>query len=387
MSTMGTRRILRWAPVAALAIWLALGGVPSGRAAEDSAGFLQVTGPCGLEFPRDHGPHPGFRTEWWYYTGNLVTETGRRFGFQLTFFRHQLTPFGASADWPEPHSAWRTRQIYLAHVAVSDLSGKRHLQAEQAAREALGMAGWVQDGDEMKVFVREWSAVIRPERQRLEVSADGFSLQLDLTPAKPPVKHGVDGYSRKGSTPERASCYYSMPRLETTGTVTLADRQPIAVKGVSWMDHEFSTAPLEPGTVGWDWFSIQLSDRSEFMLYLLRHEDGSIDPASSGTYIDPLGVPRHLERGRFEIDVLDSWRSKRSGAVYPSTWRIKIPLAGVDVVATSNLADQEMHPADVTGITYWEGSVAARGTKGDGATEGQGYVELTGYAAPLEALK
>jgi predicted secreted hydrolase len=373
-------------PAAALLVVLAFWGTAA-SAADGTGGYLQVTGPCGLEFPRDHSPHPGFRTEWWYYTGNLVTETGRRFGFQLTFFRHQLTPFGASAEWPNPHSAWRTRQVYLAHAAVADISGKRHLQSEQASREALGMAGWVQDGDEMKVFVRDWSAVILPERQRLEVSADGFAFRLELTPAKEPVRHGIDGYSRKGATAERASCYYSMPRLETTGTVTLANQQPIAVTGVSWMDHEFSTAPLEPGTVGWDWFSIQLADRSEFMIYLLRREDGSLDPASSGTYVDPLGVPRHLERGRFEVDVLDSWRSKRSGAVYPSVWRVKVPLAGIDVVVSSNLPDQEMRPADLTGITYWEGSVAAKGTKGGAATEGQGYVELTGYARPLEELK
>lgn len=371
---------------AACALWIVACGAIA-LSADEGQGYLQVTGPCGLEFPRDHGPHPGFRTEWWYYTGNLVTETGRRFGFQLTFFRHQLTPFGASADWPDPHSAWRTRQVYLAHAAVSDLSGRRHLQSEQAAREALGLAGWVQDGDEMKVFVGDWNASIRPGGHRIEASADGFSFQLDLAPAKAPVRHGQEGYSRKGSTPERASCYYSMTRLETTGTVTLADKQPIAVTGVSWMDHEFSTAPLEPGTVGWDWFSIQLADRSEFMMFLLRREDGTIVPASSGTYVDPLGVPRHLERGRFDIDVLDSWRSKRSGAVYPSQWRIKIPLAGVDVVVASNLPDQEMRPADLTGISYWEGSVSVRGTKGGAPIEGQGYVELTGYASPVEVLK
>jgi predicted secreted hydrolase len=376
------RRILAAAFLLGLALQVAAAG-----AADGPGGFLQVTGPCGLEFPRDHGPHPGFRTEWWYYTGNLTTETGRRFGFQLTFFRHQLTPFGASADWPNPHSAWRTRQVYLAHAAVSDISGKRHLQSEQAGREALGMAGWVQNGDEMKVFVHDWSAVILPDRQRLEASAEGFAFQLELTPVKDPVRHGIDGYSRKGSTPERASCYYSMTRLETAGTVTLADRQPIAVTGTSWMDHEFSTAPLEAGTVGWDWLSVQLADRSEFMIYLLRRADGSLAPASSGTYVDPLGVPRHLELGRFEVDVLDSWKSKRSGAVYPSVWRVKIPLAGIEVVVASNLANQEMRPADPAGITYWEGSVSARGTKGGGAIDGQGYVELTGYARPLEELR
>jgi predicted secreted hydrolase len=346
-----------------------------------------VTGHCGLELPRDHRPHPGFRTEWWYYTGNLLTETGGRLGFQLTFFRHQPTPSGTTDTWPDPHSAWRTNQIYLAHAAVSDISGKRHLQSEQASREALGMAGWVEHGDEMKVFVGGWSAVILPDRQRLEASSEDFSFRLELIPAKGPVLHGIEGYSRKGSTPERASCYYSMTRLETTGTVTLGEGEPMAVRGLSWMDHEFSTAPLEPGTVGWDWFSIQLADRTELMIFLLRREDGSIDPVSSGTYVDALGHSRHLERGSFAVEVLDSWRSQRSGAVYPSAWRVRVPPAGVDVVVTSNLPDQEMRPDDLTGITYWEGSVSAKGTSGGDAVEGHGYVELTGYAAPIRVLQ
>jgi predicted secreted hydrolase len=371
---------------AAIVMWLGLWGAHA-RAANEAAGFLQVTGPCGLEFPRDHGPHPGFRTEWWYYTGNLLAESGQRLGFQLTFFRHQLAPLAAADDWPDPHSAWRSNQIYLAHAAVSDISGGRHLQSAKASREALGMAGWAQDGDEMRVFVHDWSAAIFPDRQYLEVSSAEFSFRLELTPAKGPVRHGIEGYSRKGSEPGRASCYYSMTRLATSGTMTLAGEQPVDVRGEGWMDHEFSTAPLEPGTVGWDWFSLQLVDRSEFMIFLLRREDGSIGAASSGTYVDPRGVPRHLEREHFAVDVLDWWRSERSGAVYPSKWQVKIPPAKINVVVTSNLPDQEMRPDDLTGITYWEGSVSATGSKDSGAIEGQGYVELTGYAAPFEALQ
>jgi len=358
-------------------------------AGDPSTGFLQVTGPCRLEFPRDHAPHPGFRNEWWYYTGNLKSETGRHFGYQLTFFRYQLTPFGGSAGWPDPPSAWRSRQIYIGHAAVSDISAKRHLQAEKVGREGLvglGIGGWVQYGQDVTLFLPGWSAVIFPDSHKLSVAGDDFAFELELKPAKPPVKHGISGYSRKGSTPERASCYYSFSRLETSGTISITGKS-IPVKGESWMDHEFSTAPLEPGTVGWDWFSIQLADRSEFMIFLLRKENGGLNPASSGSYIDSLGALRHLDRSYFDVQVTDTWRSKASGAVYPSGWRIQIPLLGIEVDVTSNLPDQEMQTSASTGVTYWEGSVSAKGVKGGSPIEGQGYVELTGYAGPLSALK
>jgi predicted secreted hydrolase len=359
------------------------------NAGDTSSGFLQVTGPCKLEFPRDHAPHPGFRTEWWYYTGNLKTETGRHFGYQLTFFRYQLTPIGGSAEWPDPPSAWRTRQIYIGHAAVSDISAKRHLEAEKVGREGLeglGIGGWVQYGPDVTLFLPGWSAVIFPDSHKIAADGDDFSFTLELKPSKPPVKHGINGYSRKGSTPERASCYYSYSRLETSGTITINGKS-LPVKGVSWMDHEFSTAPLEPGTVGWDWFSIQLADKSEFMIFLLRREDGGLSSASSGSYIDSLGALRHLDRSYFDVSVRNTWKSKKSGAVYPSAWQIKIPLLGIEVAVTSNLPDQEMHTLQSTGVTYWEGSVSAKGTKGGSPIDGQGYVELTGYAGPFTALK
>lgn len=365
-----------------------LASIPA-NAGDASSGFLQVTGPCKLEFPRDHAPHPGFRTEWWYYTGNLKTETGRHFGYQLTFFRYQLTPFGGSAEWPDPPSAWRTRQIYIGHAAVSDISAKRHLEAEKVGREGLeglGIGGWVQYGPDVTLFLPGWSAVIFPDSHKIAADGDDFSFTLELKPSKPPVKHGINGYSRKGSTPERASCYYSYSRLETSGTITINGKS-LPVKGVSWMDHEFSTAPLEPGTVGWDWFSIQLADKSEFMIFLLRREDGGLSSASSGSYIDSLGALRHLDRSYFDVSVRNTWKSKKSGAVYPSAWQIKIPLLGIEVAVTSNLPDQEMHTLQSTGVTYWEGSVSAKGTKGGSPIDGQGYVELTGYAGPFTALK
>jgi predicted secreted hydrolase len=369
-----------------LSLAILLGWLAAPAAADDAAGYLQITGPCRLEFPRDHGPHPGFRTEWWYYTGNLASETGRRFGFQLTFFRHQLTPFGGSASWPEPHSAWRTRQVYIAHAALSDLSAKRHYQAEQVARGVMGLAGAIQEGAEVSVFLRDWRAAILPGGHALEAGGPEFSFQLDLKPVKEALRHGIDGYSRKGSTPERASCYYSFSRMAATGTVTVSGKS-LPVKGTGWMDHEFSTAPLEEGTVGWDWFSLQLADKTEIMIFQLRQREGGVHPASSGSYIDASGALRHLERGYFDIQVLDRWKSPKSGASYPGRWRVKVPLLGIDLEVSSNLPDQEMRTAQSSGVTYWEGSVGIKGSKGGSPVEGQGYVELTGYAGEVDALK
>jgi predicted secreted hydrolase len=207
-----------------------------------------------------------------------------------------------------------------------------------------------------------------------------------MKPVKEPVRHGINGYRRKGGTPALASCYYSFTRLATTGTVTVAGKS-FEVEGESWMDHEFSTAPLEPGTVGWDWFSIQLADKSEIMLYLLRREDGGVSPASSGSYIDASGALRHLDYSYFEIDVMDTWKSKKSGATYPSRWRVNIPLLGIELKLVSNLPDQEMRTAGSTGATYWEGSVSVKGSKGGSPVDGNGYVEMTGYAGPMTALK
>jgi predicted secreted hydrolase len=209
--------------------------------AEDQGGYLSVSKPCNLEFPKDHGPHPDYRTEWWYYTGNLKSETGRRYGFQLTFFRIQTSPLGADKKWPQPSSAWRTQQVYVGHAALTDIAGKKHLQAEIAARRALGMAGAFLEAAHTTVFVKTWVAQIGPESHFLRVNTDDFSFELTLEPVKPPVLHGEAGYSRKGSTSERASCYYSYTRLKTKGIVFSGGRSE-SVEGLSWMDHEYSPA-------------------------------------------------------------------------------------------------------------------------------------------------
>lgn len=349
-------------------------------------GFKAVDGPCHLRFPEDHGAHPDFRTEWWYYTGNLKSAEGRRFGCQLTFFRYAAAPPGTEKHWPQPASAWRTRHLFMAHAAVSDIDGRRFLHADQTLRAALGMAGTVVEGPAVSVFVRGWRAEIRPEGHRIQVDADDFGFTLDLMPRKAPVCHGDAGYSRKGRDKARASCYYSFTRLAAAGRLRTGSRT-FAVEGSAWMDQEFSTAPLEPDISGWDWFSLQLSDDTELMIYLLRAADGPLHPASSGTWVGPDSETRHLQRSDIEAVVRKHWKSPWSGAVYPAQWRLSVPVMGLQLDIQSRLDDQEMHSPNSTNVVYWEGSVEASGRSRGQPVEGLGYVEMTGYAEPFDVLR
>jgi predicted secreted hydrolase len=353
--------------------------------AERGAGagdYLPVKAPCGLTFPRDHGAHPGYRTEWWYYMGNVVGPAQDRYGFQLTFFRVQMAPNAARKGWPPHPSAWRTDQLYLAHAALSCIKDGTFSYDEQMARGALGMAGVEQKAGITRIFVGTWSAQLGPEGHHLVARTDPFSLDLSLMPLGPPVPHGRNGYSLKGRSPESASCYYSVTRLKASGNVTVGGRN-VTVSGMAWMDHEFSSAPLEADLTGWDWFSLQLSDQTELMIYLLREEKGGYSGASSGTFVGESGKGAHLSREEFQVEVLDHWKSPHSGASYPSRWRVRVPSLGLDLLVTPNLADQELNTSRSTGITYWEGSVSARGRAGERPVDGVGYVEMTGYAKPF----
>jgi len=365
-------------------LFLVIAVADSHAIADDHSGFLSVAGPCNLVFPKDHGSHPGYRTEWWYYSGNLEGDSGEPYGFQLTFFRSQISAPGDEKKWPVPHSAWRTQQVYAGHAAISDINGKRHLQSETMARGALAMAGVSRQASNTLVFIKNWSARIETERQLLTAVADHFSYKFRLIPVKPPVLHGRSGYSLKGSTPERASCYYSFSRLKTSGDLTI-DGKTIAVRGSSWMDHEFSTAPIEPGIIGWDWFSLQLSDQTEIMIFLLRKEKGGLHAASSGTFIDGSGKSLHLTKDDFRVEVLDKWVSPRSRAVYPVRWRIKVFPLAIQLTVRANMSDQEMRTQDTSGVTYWEGSVSIAGSVAENPVSGKGYAELTGYAGPFDA--
>jgi predicted secreted hydrolase len=334
-----------------------------------ASGFAQAMAPRPFAFPADHGPHPGFRTEWWYYTGHLETATGRRFGFQLTFFR-----VGLDAA-PAPRlSAWATSAVAMAHLAVTDVAGRRFHAFERLSRMAMGLAGAA--ADPFRVWVEDWSVEGPPGTalpMRLRAAAGEVGIDLTLAGGKPVVLQGERGLSRKSGEPGNASYYYSLTRMPARGIVRVGADE-LAVRGAAWMDREWSTSALGPDQVGWDWFALQLSDGREVMFYQLRRRDGGADPMSAGTVVAADGSTRSLAPEDLRIDVLASWTSPR-GATYPARWRIAVPGEGIDVEATPLLADQEL---DLT-VRYWEGAVELSGTAAGAPVTGRGYVELTGY--------
>lgn len=383
----------------------------SAAAPADVTGFARAEGPREIMFPADHGPHDDFQTEWWYYTGNLTAETGEHFGFQLTFFRRALVPPAQRAG---RGSAWGADQVYMAHLALTDVNGGRHYAFERLARGAAGLAGaqaepfrvWLEGWEVAEVGAGSGSAGAGSGRglkstsdmvksaeadwgmggpMRLRAAAQdlasGLNLSLDLSlgDLKGPVLQGDRGYSRKGPEPGNASYYVSLTRLATQGTVTVGGKA-FAVTGLSWMDHEWSTSALGAEQVGWDWFSIQLDDDTELMVFQLRRADGGVDAFSSGTLIAADGSTRQLGPGDFSIQPTDTWRSPATGAEYPAGWRLSVPIAGLDLTLVPWLADQEM---DVS-YAYWEGAVKIEGTASGQAVTGNGYVELTGYAGSMQ---
>jgi predicted secreted hydrolase len=357
-----------------------LGGGPNPGAQDTS--YHSITGPCNLGFPGDHGPHPGYRTEWWYYTGNLHSQSGNDYGFQLTFFRRQISPPGAEQTWPQPASAWRTQQLFLAHAALTDITKNRFHHAEVMSREMPGLAGAHQEAGTTSISVRNWALALSENEHLLETMSDSFALSLRLRPSKAPVLHGEAGYSRKGVAPESASCYYSFSRLLAEGSVSL-NGMTIPVHGTAWMDHEFSSDPLEPDIEGWDWFSLQLSNDTELMLYLLRKKDGSYSAASGGTLVDASGKASAIGRDDIVLEILDRWKSPHTRVVYPSGWRLKIPPLHLELAINPGIRDQEMQTPETTNITYWEGSVSVNGSSAGKNISGEGYVELTGYAGAM----
>jgi predicted secreted hydrolase len=353
---------------------IALGSLGAGAAPRfDAGGWQLATVARDWRFPRDHAAHPEFRTEWWYYTGHLEAD-GRRFGYELTFFRVGIDRARASSP-----SAWAPHTVLFAHAALTDEQGGRFAFAERIARPALGMAG--ADTAQYHVWVDEWSVRLGPDARTHALVADAgeFALALELVAEKPPALHGERGLSRKAAGEGRASHYASLTRLETRGTVTLSGRR-FAVRGSSWMDHEFGSGALAEDQVGWDWVSLQLDDGRDLMLYRMRRRDGTADPASSGTLVERDGRTRHLPRDAFELRATGAWTSPHTGTAYPSGWTIRVPGEGLELEVEPTLRDQELRTEGTAGLAYWEGSVRARGRSGRGAVAGRGYVELTGYA-------
>ena len=349
----------------------------------DTSGFARAGGTAAvLAFPADHGPHDDFQTEWWYYTGNLTAETGEHFGYQLTFFRRALTPPDQRSA---RDSAWAADQVYMAHLALTDVSGGKHYSFEKLARGAAGLAG--AQAEPFRVWLEDWSVAGPSAGQtRLRAAAkdpaSGLDLSLDLNLAdlKGPILQGDRATAARGRSRATrrttSACRGSPPRR----TVTVGGK-PFTVDGLSWMDHEWSTSALGAEQAGWDWFSIQLDDNTELMLFQLRRADGSVDGFSSGTLIAADGSTRHAWPRRLQHRVHRSLAqpAHRRGE-YPAGWMLTVPSADLRLNITPWLADQEMEVSQ----KYWEGAVKAEGTRNGQPVAGNGYVELTGYAGSMQ---
>jgi predicted secreted hydrolase len=351
-----------------------LGPLSPGEAAD--AGFAQVLTPRTFRFPQDQGPHPEFRQEWWYVTGNLDGAGGERFGFQLTFFRVALAPPGTALQAaPDARpSPWRAREIYTAHFALTDVAGGQFHYAQKWSRAALSLAG--SQAEPFAVWLDDWSIRAVPGAQaswRLRAATPEYGLSLDLSPLTPPVLNGHAGLSLKSSERGSASYYYSLPRIAAHGELTRNGRT-VPVHGLAWLDREWGSGNLGSREVGWDWFGLQLADGTALMFYAMRNADGSRDPASSGTWIERDGQFRELQSTQVQLTEGGRWDSPRGGR-YPQRWHLVIASLGLDLSITPVLASQELG----TVPRYWEGAADVSGTRQGARIDGRGYVELVGY--------
>jgi predicted secreted hydrolase len=334
--------------------------------------FARATQPRDLVFPRDHGSHDDFRNEWWYFTGNVEDSARRRFGFELTFFRIGLAPHG---DETRP-SAWAANQVWMAHLAITDVQNGRLIAAERFARGAMGLAGAT--SAPFRVWVEDWSvhgeADARNAALTLRAEDAQLSVSLELQALKPVAVHGDRGLDAKGPEPGNASYYYSFPRLAVRGAIDVGGSRS-DVTGSAWMDREWSTSVLSAGVVGWEWFGLQLSDGRELMLYRLRQTDGTASAYSGGSLVGVDGTTTRLRRADFEVEPTESWTSQRSHVRYPVAWRLAIPASELTLTVEPRVRDQEINLS----VRYWEGAVHVTGRARDQALTGEGYLELAGY--------
>ena len=325
--------------------------------------FKRVTGPEPLVFPADHAMHPGFRNEWWYFTGNLSDAAGRRYGFQFTLFRFAVAP-GEPLD-----SDFDSDAIWMAHFAISDVARKRFISEERFARGALDLAGATAD----EWWLRDWTVTRTEDGWRLRAQLDDASLDLDLAPRKPVVLQGDSGYSQKGPAQGNASRYYSITRIEADGRLVL-DGNAADVTGAAWLDREWGSSQLGPGIAGWDWFALQLKDGRDLMLYRLRTEGGEASRFSAGVLVEADGGYRVLGREDFAFEEIRRWED-RQGVDWPVAWRVLLPAEGMEFEVRPAFDAQRWYAT----VGYWEGAVDVIDPV-DQRTLGRGYLELSGYA-------
>ena len=360
-------RIGSWVVGLALSTWLAHGALAQAPATWAPADPAYV-----LSLPRDHASHPAHKIEWWYYTGNVATKDGRRFGYQLTFFRVGVDPAPANP------SRWAVRDLYMTHLAVTDIASGKHVYADRLSRAGVGWAGALTD--RYRVWNEDWVATLDARgRHVLRARDGGLGLDLVLDEGKPWVAQGANGYSRKGSEPGNASHYYSLTRMPTRGAIIVAG-ESFEVEGLSWMDHEFGSSFLEPAQLGWDWFALQLDEGTDLMLYEMRRQDGRRDPHSKGTVVDASGRSSSLPVSDFTLEPLERWTSASSKASYPVAWRVRIPSRRAVLTVRAVIPAQELRTERSTRVTYWEGAVTVDGEFEGRAVRGRGYLEMTGYS-------
>jgi len=362
--------------------WLALGlvvfhstfTIQHSTFAAQTASFQPALPGYEFSFPRDHGTHDEYKTEWWYYTGHLETDAGKRYGFELTFFRVGIVPPGGDAK-----TKWDVRNLSLAHFAITDVAANEFRYYEKLNRSSPFTAGAA--AGTLDVFNEGWRAVTLADGSwRVIGYGDKDAIDLVMTSRKAPAIHGENGVSVKAEGAGYASHYYSMSRLEVRGRVNGA-----TCHGAAWMDHEFGSSALRESQQGWDWFSVQLDNDAELMLYQIRRKDGTADAPSSGSLISSEGNVIHLRRDQMVITPTSTWHSKKSGATYPMGWRIAIPSFGIALTLQPVMKDQELVTRSSTQVTYWEGAVDAAGSFGNVAVNGRGYVEMTGYEKAFRA--
>ncbi len=367
------RASVAWLIVASIALlFFAPQSIAADRPGAD--GFLLALPGYEFEFPSDHGAHDAYRTEWWYYTGHLTTEAGREYGFEVTFFRVGVTPPSVATD-----DAWDLRNLALAHFAITDVGGKAFRYYEKLNR-ASQFTAQAKSGY-LDVFNEGWRATTASDGSwRLLAAAGSDRIDLNLRTRKPPAIHGQNGISIKAPVEGYASHYYSMTRLEAGGSIN-GQR----CSGEAWMDHEFGSSALRGNQQGWDWFSMQLDNDTELMLYIIRRADGTPDVTSSGSLVtaDNRVVP--IRRDDMRVTATSRWKSKQSGATYPMGWSVEIPRMGVSLTLTPRLENQELITRGSTRITYWEGAVRISGSSGGVPVRGKGYVEMTGYDRAFQA--
>ena len=334
--------------------------------AGDTTGFQTADRVIEFAFPRDHGPHPRFRSEWWYLTAVLTAAGGRTFGTQFTLFRQGLAPRAPGDAPPSGAAAWRTGQIYMAHVAVSDVATRRHRHAERIARGHPALAGVT--ATPFAAYLEDWrleslSADFLP--LKLVAATAEFDVTLTLTGTKPIVLQGEHGLSHKG--PDNASYYYSLPRIDARGSVRI-DGTHHPVVGRAWLDREWSTSVLAAEYAGWDWFALHLDDGRDVMVFRLRRIDGAPDRYGAGSLVAVNGDATTLADGDFRLAVIDTWRA------WPVRWELTLNGDRPErFLVEAAFEDQVMD----TSVRYWEGVVAVR--DGDGRPVGSGYLEMTGY--------